>query len=176
MKLVKFLDQKGTLLVSDPLNQTILKNLVTSEYSISDLALKLNIPTLKLWRKMQTLLKANMIELVRTEKIGNLEKKYYRAIATGFIPQQLMETKAKDKNLQEAFDLYSQIQNQMMTIISKFGDVPKDVDPIDYAMFANMYAFADVFAESTTQTRLLKLKKKLAEYQKNSRSIMSLTH
>jgi len=168
MKLVKFLDKKGTLLVSDPLNQTILKNLVTSEYSTSDLATKLNIPTLKLWRKMQTLLKANMIELSRTEKVGNLEKKYYRAIATGYIPQQLIETKAKDQNLQEAFDLYSEIQNRMMTVISGFSDVPKEAHPIDYAMFANMYAFAEIFSESKTQSKLLELKKKLAEYQKQN--------
>ncbi len=74
MKLVKFLDQKGTILVLDPLNQTLLKNLVVSEASISELAAKLNLPTLKLWRRMQKLLKANLIEIVRTEKVGNIKK------------------------------------------------------------------------------------------------------
>jgi len=59
MKLIKFLDQKGTSLVSDPLNQTILKKLVASEQSISDLSIDLKQPTLKLWRRMQRLLAAN---------------------------------------------------------------------------------------------------------------------
>ncbi len=169
MKLVKFLDQKGTVLVSDPLNQTILKNLVMSEYSISELAVKLNMPTLKLWRRMQKLVKANFVELSRTEKVGNLEKKLYRATATGYIPQsQFLEFKPKDAKLQEAFELYSDIQNKMMAIVSGFGEVPKDAYPIDYALFASMYAFAQIFAESTTQSRLLELKEKLAEFQKQS--------
>ncbi len=170
MKLIKFLDQKGTLLVSDPLNQLILKSLVTSEYSSSELAAKLNMPTLKLWRRMQKLIKTNLVELSRTEKVGNLDKKFYRATATGYIPQQLIESKPKDLRLQEAFDLYSQIQNKMMTIVSGFGDVPKVANPVDYAMFASMYAFAEIFSEPKTQEKLLDLKKKLNEYQQQNGS------
>ncbi len=167
MKLVKFLDQKGTVLVSDPLNQTILKNLVMSEYSISELAVKLNMPTLKLWRRMQKLVKANFVELSSTEKVGNLEKKLYRATATGYIPQsQFLEFKPKDANLQEAFELYSDIQNKMMAIVSGFGDVPKDAYPIDYALFASMYAFAQVFKTPDIQIKIDELEKKLRAYHK----------
>jgi len=169
MKLIKLLDQRGTLLVSDTLNQTILKNLVMSEYSASEMAAKLSMPTLKLWRRMQKLLKANLVELSRTEKVGNLEKKLYRATATGYVPQQqFLELQPKDASLKEAFELYSQIQNKMMAVLSGFGDVPKEVYPTDYAMFASMYAFAEVFAESSTQARLLELKAKLAQYQGQS--------
>ncbi len=170
MKLVKLLDQKGTLIVSDPLNQTILKNLVMSEYSVSEMAAKLNMPTLKLWRRMQKLLKANLVELSRTEKVGNLDKKFYRATATGYVPQQqFLELKPKDPKLTEAFELYSEIQSKMMAVVSGFGDVPKDAYPTDYAMFASMYAFAKVFAESTAQVRLLELKAKLDQYQEQSK-------
>ena len=41
MKLIKVLDQEGTNLVSDPTNQTILRELVTAEQSVSELAKKL---------------------------------------------------------------------------------------------------------------------------------------
>ena len=75
MKLIKFLDQKGTTLVSEPLNQTILKTLVTQERSVSDLSKELNQPTLKVWRKMQMLQRANLIEQTRTEKVGNIREK-----------------------------------------------------------------------------------------------------
>ena len=51
MKLVKFLNQEGTTLLSDPINQTIVTQLVNSEYSISELASKLNLPYLKALEK-----------------------------------------------------------------------------------------------------------------------------
>jgi hypothetical protein len=60
MKLMKVLDQEGTNLLSDPTNQAILRELVTSERSISELAAQFNLPILNLWRRMQKLLKANM--------------------------------------------------------------------------------------------------------------------
>lgn len=167
MKLIKLLDQKGTLLISDPLNQTILKNLVMSEYSASEMAAKLNMPTLKLWRRMQKLLKANLVELSRTEKVGNLDKKYYRATATGYVPQQqFLELKPKDPKLTEAFELYSEIQNKMMAVVTGFGDVPKDAYPTDYAMFASMYAFAQVFGTPDIQIKIGELAKKLSGYHK----------
>ncbi|MGB9842289.1 MAG: hypothetical protein ACPLKZ_06150 [Candidatus Bathyarchaeales archaeon] len=164
MKLVKFLDQKGTVLVSDPLNQTILKNLVMSEYSISELSAKLNLPTLKLWRRMQALLKANLVELCRTVKIGNIEKKLYRATATGYVPQQYFDFKPKDANLQEAFKIYSDIQKRIMLRLAAFGDVPKEADPVDFALFANMQAFTQTCVETATHAKLAELEKKLAEY------------
>jgi hypothetical protein len=54
MKLLKMLDQEANTLVSDPFNQAILKELVTKEQSISDLAEKLQMPNLKLWRNPKT--------------------------------------------------------------------------------------------------------------------------
>jgi DNA-binding Lrp family transcriptional regulator len=165
MKLVKFLDQKGTVLVLDPLNQTLLKNLVMSESSISELAGKLNLPTLKLWRRMQKLLKANLIEVVRTEKVGNIEKKFYRATATGYIPEhQFLEFKPKDANLQEAFRIYTEIQNKIALKISALGEVPNGVDPIDFALFASIQAFAQICTDSTTHAEISKIEEKLRNF------------
>jgi len=168
MKIVKFLDQKGTALVSDPLNQTILKNLVAKELSISELASKMNMPTLKLWRRIQKLAKANLVILTRTEKSGNLEKKMYRATATRYVPQQFFDLKPKDANLKAAFDIYSDIQKDMWAKVSNLGDVPATANPTDYALFASMQSFAEVCTEQATQAKLEELEKELTKFQKQS--------
>jgi len=62
---------------------------------------------------MQRLLAANLVELSRTEKVGNIEKKLYRATATSYVPQKFLEFKPKDANLQEAFEIYSEIQKKI---------------------------------------------------------------
>ena len=97
MKLAKFLNHESTALLSDPINQAMITQLVNSEYSISELSSKLNVPNLKLWRRMQKLAKANLVEVSRTEKVGNIEKKLYRATATWFGPQQFINFIQKSK-------------------------------------------------------------------------------
>lgn len=168
MKLVKLLDQEGSNLVSDPFNQAILKELVTKEQSISDIAKKLDLPTLKLWRRMQKLLKADLVELSSIEKVGNLEKKLYRSTATWFAPQQYFDFQPKDANLKTAFEIYSDIQKQLMMEVSTFGDVPKTADPIDYALYANMQAFAQVCGKPETQTKISELKQSLEKFKLQS--------
>ncbi|MCL4429836.1 MAG: winged helix-turn-helix domain-containing protein [Chloroflexi bacterium] len=174
MKLVKFLDQKGTILVSDPLNQTILKNVVLSEYSITELAQKLNIPTLKLWRRMQKLQKANLVDLSRTEKVGNIERKLYRATATGYVPQQqYLEFKPKNPNLQRAFEIYTEIQREIMTKAAVYGEIPKDANEVDFSFFATMQAFAQIFMEPTTHKKLEELAEKISKYQQETPHLKS---
>ncbi len=172
MKVVKLLDQEGSNLVSDPFNQAILKELVYKEQSISDLAKTLNLPTLKLWRRMQKLLKANMVELSRTEKTGNIEKKLYRTTATWFTPKQYFDFQPKDANLKAAFEIYSDIQKHLMFEASAFGEIPKDADPVDYAIFVNMYAFAQVCAKPAIQAKIIELQQRLIKF-KEQGSLMN---
>lgn len=169
MKLIKFLDQEGAALVADPINQSILRDLVASEHSVSELASKLNVPTLKLWRRTQKLANANLVEITKTEKVGNIEKKLYRASATSFIPQQYLNFKPKDTNLTAAFKIYSEIQKKMMTKISSLNEIPKEADPIDFAIFANMQAFVQVYEEAETKGKLVELEKKLSDFKKQSK-------
>ena len=171
MKLTKMLDQDGTKLASDPTNQIILQELVKSEHSISELAIQLNLPILNLWRRIQKLLKSNMIELTRTQKVGNLEKKLYRATATLYTPKQYFIFTPKDPRLREAFEIYSDIQKNMIIKMSAFGDVPKGADPIDFLMFANMQVFADVCGNPKIPKRIDALKEKLANYTPNANKI-----
>lgn len=164
MKLIKFLDQEGQNLISDATNLTILRELVTAEYSPSELAQKLNLPTLNIWRHMQKLEKAHLIELTATQKVGNLEKKRYRSTATYFAPNQYFNFTPKDPSLTDAFAIYSHIQSKMIAKAAAYGDVPKNADPIDFSFFVNMLVFADVCGEPDVQAKIVELKRKLEKF------------
>jgi DNA-binding Lrp family transcriptional regulator len=164
MKLVRVLDGSETALASDRLNQLILKELVESEYSVTELARRLGLPTLRLWRRMQRLLAANMIELSAIKKSGNIEKKLYRATAASYVPAQLWDFKSKNPRLSETFEIYSRIQKSMMTLLSNVNEIPKGANPSDYAMYASMKAFAQVCGKPDVQESISELQKKLSEY------------
>lgn len=164
MKLMKLLDQEGSTLVSDPTNQTILRELVTAEHSTAELAEKLNLPILNVWRRIQKLQKAKLIELTSTQKVGNLEKKLYRSTSTYFAPQQYFNFTPKDDSLNEAFKIYNEIQRKMMMQSAAYGDIPKGTDPIDYSFFINMKVFADICGKPEIQNKIVKLKEKLAQF------------
>jgi hypothetical protein len=164
MKIVKPLDQKTTPIVMDPINQVILKELVTQELAISDLSAKLNIPTLTIWRRIQKLLKYELIEQTNTQKVGNIEKKLYRAVAAWYPPQEAFTFKPRNPTLKEAYEIYQNIQTRMMTVMGTYNEIPKKADPIDYALFINMQVFADVCGKSEVQTKIVKLKETLAKF------------
>jgi len=168
MKLMKVLGQEGANLVADPTNQIILRELVTAPHSISELAAQLKLPTLNIWRRMQKLKKANIVEVTEIQKVGNLEKKLYRSTATWFTPQQYFNFSAKDTNLKQAFEIYSDIQKSMMAKTLTFGDVPKDADPIDYSLYVNMQVFAEICGRPETQTKITKLEEALAKFRQQS--------
>jgi DNA-binding Lrp family transcriptional regulator len=168
MKLVKVLDQKSTPLAMDPLNQVILRELVTTESAISDLAAKLNLSTLNVWRRMQKLQKADLVEQTATQKVGNIEKKFYRSTAAWFAPQQLFNYKPKDPSLNEAFEIYTNIQSSMMAILATYNDVPKNADPVDYSLFMNMQVFAQICGKPEVQAKIVELKEKLARFNQQS--------
>ncbi len=168
MKLVKVLDKEGNHLVSDPTNQIILRELVTSEHSVSELAAQLNLPILNLWRRMQKLQKAGLVELTKTVKAGNIEKKFYRSTATWFTPKEYFNFKPKDPNLQEAFAIYTEIQKMLVENMATYSEIPNDADPIDFSLFANMQAFAEVCCKPTTQAKIVRLQQELKEFSEQS--------
>jgi len=155
MKMIKVLDAKATTLVSDALNQRILKELVMAPHSVSDLSRKLNVPVLKIWRRIQHLTEAKLIEVAGSRKIGNLEQKLYRATATQFVPQQLFQVKPS---------AYSKIQGEMLKIFSSFDDIPKEGDPTDLVLYAQMLSFAEVFEKPGVQESIVEIKEHLANF------------
>jgi DNA-binding Lrp family transcriptional regulator len=164
MKLIKMLDQQSANLVTDDVNQIILKKLVNQQQSISELAKELDLPTLKLWRKIQKLQKAGLVEQTGAEKKNNLEIKLYRSTATYFAPQQFFNFKPKDPDIKAAFEIYSEIQGTMIAKTAPYNDIPKDADPTDYAIYVNMQIFADVCGKPEVQAKIAELAEKLAKY------------
>ncbi len=164
MKLIRMLDQQSASLVTDTVNQIILKELVNKQQSISELSEKLEVPTLKLWRRVQKLQKAGLVEQTGTEKKNNLEIKLYRSTATYFAPQQFFNFKPKDPDLKAAFEIYSEIQGTLIAKTAAFNDVPKDADPTDYSIYVNMQIFADVCGKPEVQAKIGELEEKLSKY------------
>jgi hypothetical protein len=113
---------------------------------------------------MQKLLAVDLIELSATKKSGNIEKKLYRATAANYVSAQLLDYKPKDPRLSEAFEFYSQIQQSMRALLSETYEIPKEADPIDFAIYANMRAFAQVCGRRDVQERISQLDRKLADY------------
>ena len=169
MKMLKVLDAKGTSLVSDALNQMILEKLVVSECSITELSREMNVPVLKLWRRMQRLMKAKMVEVSGVKKVGNLEKKLYRATATRYEIGTRLQFKPNDPNIQAAFAIYAKIQNEMMAVLSKFDEVPKDKDPTDFVLYATLQAFVQVFEKANTKANIYEIKQLLADFDNEPR-------
>ena len=164
MKLIRVLDATGTTLLYDLHNQMILKELVESERSVTELARKLNIPMVTLWKRMQKLIAADLVELSGVKKSGNLEKKMYRATAARYVPAQLLNFKPKDRRLLEAAEIYSQIQNMGMALLTKTNEIPADADPADYALYANLRAFVQLSRMPNFERRVAELEKKVSEY------------
>lgn len=164
MKLVKLLDQESAKLVTDTTNLVILRELVTAEHSVSEIAEKLKLPTLNVWCRMQKLQKTKLIEQTATQKVGNLEKKFYRSAAAYFAPLQYFDFTPKDVSLKDAFEIYNNIQNKMMAKAAAYGDIPKDADPVDFSFFVNMLVFADVCGRPEVQLKIVELKEKLDRF------------
>jgi DNA-binding Lrp family transcriptional regulator len=164
MKLQKMLDQNSANLVTDLVNQVILRELVNQQQSISQLSEKLDIPTLKLWRRIQKLQKADLVEQTGSEKKNNLEIKLYRSTATYFAPQQFFNFKPKDTDLKAAFEIYSQIQGTMVSKTAAYNDIPKGADPTDYSLYVNMQVFADICGKPEVQSKIAELKEILNKY------------
>ena len=112
--------------------------------------------------------KANLVEVTRTKKVGNIEKKLYRATATWFGPQQFFNFKPKDQNLTEGFEIYTEIQRKILNNVLAYKEVPKNADPVDFSLYAHMNAFANVWIEPENQAKLLTLKQKLEEFKQQS--------
>ena len=164
MKLIRMLDADETVLVSEVKNQLVLKELVYSEYSVRELAKRVRIPEVTLWKHLQKLLAANLVEVSQVKKVGNLEKKLYRATAANFIPAQFMNPRPKDPRLLGAFESYSQIQQMIMAVQARSFEIPVDVNPVDYAFYMGLKAFVEVNKNPEFHRRVAELEVKLSEY------------
>src|SRR5271166_1932299 len=157
------MDEKGSILLSDVLNQRIIRELVLSPYSTTELSRKLGVPPVKMWRRVSKLLEARLIEQTELEYIGNLEKKVYRATAMKFLPREFLHFEPKSKSLKEAFKLYAEIQQEFMRDISVSNEIPKSMEPIEYGVYADLKGFCQSVLNPRIQAKIQRLEKQLSE-------------
>ncbi len=165
MKTVIIMDDRASELLLDGLNQRVVRELVFSEYGIAELSRKLNVPPLKIWRRIQKLVDAKVVEVARVDTIRNLEKKIYRATATNFVARQFLDLKPKDRALGNAFRTYLEIQGQLMRRVSSLADIPKGVDPIDFTIYAAVKSYCQVFLDPKLEEKLRRLERDIAEFE-----------
>ncbi|MFC7681194.1 ArsR/SmtB family transcription factor [Paenibacillus sp. GCM10028914] len=72
--------------IADPLRTKILMNLVKNEYTGQQLAEMLNITRNNIYFHLKELEKHEVIQIVRKEEKNGIVQKYYRAVASRFIP------------------------------------------------------------------------------------------
>ncbi|SMF74375.1 transcriptional regulator, ArsR family [Paenibacillus uliginis N3/975] len=74
--------------IADPLRTKILMNLVKNEYTGQQLAEMLGITRNNIYFHLKELEKHNVIQVVRKEEKNGIVQKYYRAVASRFIPDE----------------------------------------------------------------------------------------
>jgi DNA-binding Lrp family transcriptional regulator len=166
MKVLRVLDQSETRLLTDLLNQMILRELVLSERSVTGLAKKLNSSTLKLWRRMQKLESSGLIELSRVKRSGNIETKLYRATAASYVPDQFLRFRPTNPRLMDAFAVFSEFQRRLAAVMQESNKIPEGADPVDYSLYVTMRSFVRVYDEPRAQERMTELKRKLEEFER----------
>jgi DNA-binding Lrp family transcriptional regulator len=165
MKRLMILDQRGSLLLSDLLNQRIVRELALSPYSTTELSRKLGMPPVKVWRRVSQLLEARVIEQCKLEHVGNLEKKVYRAAALKYVPHEFLNFEPRSKSLREAYKSYLEIQREIMKDIEVSNEIPQSasMNPIDYGVYADLKGFCRIMQSPRTQAKIQRLDKQLAE-------------
>lgn len=99
MKPVQVLsDPEGFKLLADGTRRKILHLLRAKEMTVGQLAAELGITPQALYHHIKKLLKGEMVEVVREERIGHLIESYYRATAEDFL---LMSGKLRSQTLRD---------------------------------------------------------------------------
>lgn len=117
---------------------------------------------------MQKLESAGQIEVSRVKRSGNIETKLYRATAASYVPRQFLEFKSGDPRLLGAFAVFSEFQKRFAALMAESNEVPPGADPVDYAFYVSMRAFAQVHGEPKARERVSELKRKLGEFERPS--------
>lgn len=159
------LDQKGSFLLSDLLNQRIVRELVISQYSTSELSRKLGMSPVKIWRRVSKLLDAGILEQSKVDHVGNLEKKVYRATALKYVPISFLDFEPKNKNLKQAYKSYLEVQRESMKDLSTNNEIPSslDVDLIDYGVYVDLKNFCRIMLNPKIQSILKRVDKELSD-------------
>ncbi|MEM0121520.1 MAG: winged helix-turn-helix domain-containing protein [Thermoprotei archaeon] len=154
MKRLAYLDGKALRLVQDPLNQKILGLLVRGAHNVSWLSKNLNESPLKVWRRVRQLESEGLVEERGVLRERNLEAKLYRATAARYIPRGVLDYVPEDEWLKQAYTLYREIQTKILRVLLTYDRIPESVNPIDFCVATDIYAYTSVLTEQETQQKL----------------------
>jgi len=161
MKLVMVIDEKTSALFSDHVNRAIIRELIFSERSVSGLADIMKTQIVNVWRRVAKMQEAGIIRLSRTERVGNIEKKFYRATAILFVPAQPLNFEPKNENLKQALAIYTGFQmNLYKSMMST--EIPDDADDlVDRAIYKELESFVKLTLNQETRDELEKIRELL---------------
>src|ERR1700691_1298549 len=117
MKRVLLVNEKQSHLLHDPINRRIMEELVHAERSVSELAKITKVPVVKVWRRVQALRKEALIEQTRSQQVGNLEKKMFRASALRYASKGPSWLKPKNASIIAAQQIRAQIRREIARIV-----------------------------------------------------------
>lgn len=156
-------DGSASVLLQDPLNQRIIRQLVASELSVRKVSKMLDQPPLKVWRRIQSLRARGLVEESRVVHVRNLEVKMYRATAARYVLRGSMDYEPKGETLKQAYGLFSSIQSEIMGVLRGYDPIPSDADPIDFCVATDLYAYAKLLTREDVQRKLKSMLRLLEE-------------
>jgi DNA-binding transcriptional ArsR family regulator len=165
MKRVLVLDENGSRLLYDPFNLKILRILIQTEMSATELSRKLGIPTVNAWRRLEKMRKLGLVELRRVVKVGNLEKRFYGASALRYIPVEILNTIPSDPDLKNAYLLFLEIQSKLFERQNTV-DLDARKNLLDYYIYSDLLGFVETMELEETRQKLKRIKFYLEEFSK----------
>ncbi len=165
MKRVLVLDEKGSRLLYDPFNLKILRILIQSEMSATELSRKLGIPVVKAWRRLAKMEKQGIVELRRVVKVGNVEKRIYGASALRYIPAEILSILPSDPDLKKAYLLFLEIQRKLLERQNTV-EMSAKKNLLDFYICSDLLGFVETMQSEETLKKLKEVRYYLEEYSK----------
>lgn len=152
MKRLMITTDKQTRLLSDQINNQIVRKLVYDDLSVSELSKLTKTSVVKVWRRVQGLKKEGLVEQTASKRIANLEKKMFRATAVRYLPPRAPEFRSDYLTLSQ--QKFAKIRTEYLRIAQEMNEIPKDMNPIDYAVAVDLYATSKIYTNSKIQQEL----------------------
>ena len=120
---------------------------------------------MKTWRRITKLLEAKIVEQCEVKLVGNMEKKIYRATALRYFPAEYLNFEPKNKELKDAYKLYSEITNESLKRTLSANEIPGSMafDVVDYGVYTDLRNFCRAMLDPKIQSVLKRLENKLSE-------------
>jgi hypothetical protein len=68
----------------------------------------------------------------------------------------------KNEKLREAFRTYLELQRKVMSNMSTLSEIPKEADPVDYAIYFSVKSFCEAFLNPELKPKLLQLEREIS--------------